>query len=197
VSSRGKTVKIIKNRKFAVTLAIASAIVATLLCVVRTAAGHKRDIEAMFYGGVYLESGGYTEPGIIEHLNNGANAALGLSVITEKYPELSAKSADARSARQEVLSAPGISQKAAAWRDMSELFLELSDGLGSLSRRGLEVSERDLSAAEDYYLTIAGASQSISGSHYNDKVDEYYSRQSAIARAICVMLRAAEPEKWS
>ena len=185
--------KFLRKRKTAVLITVAAAIAATLLGVAGTANRMTRDIEAMFYNGVYLKDEGYTQPGIDSHLNEASNAALGLATIMGNYPELSDKAEALISARSGLLSAKRISEKRLANLRMWASFNELAEAAGNVPPN-TGMSERDKAAASKYTDTFRGAYIAISSSAYNDKVSEYLSGRSVLTRFLGAFVSASEPE---
>ena len=185
--------KVLKSRKAAILITVVIAILATLLGVYRTSNKYTRDIEAMFYDGVYLKSEGYTQPGIESHLNNAANAALGLATLMETYPELEFQVEKLKSARRGLLAAETISEKNIAFLEMRERYIDL-DNASLNEGLNLGISERDIIAVSQYDSTFFGALNALSASGYNDEVMEYLNSRSFLTRLLVVFTPAREPE---
>lgn len=185
--------KLLKKRSFAILLTIVVAILATLLGVYKTSVRDTREIEAMFNDGVYLADAGYTQPGIATHINNCADAALGLATITEKYPELAGISGELILARRELLSATSIRDKGHAYSIMTLCYYDLY----STAALNANLSERDINAAEQYSSTYAGARSAVAASGYNGEVMRYLDGRSALVRFISAFVPIKAPDSFA
>lgn len=172
-------------------LTIVVAILATLLGVYKTSVRDTREIEAMFNDGVYLADAGYKQPGIASHLNNCADAALGLATITEKYPELADISGELILARRELLSATDIRDKGYAYTIMTLYYYDLS-----MAALNANLSERDMNAVEQYTTAYSGAQSAAIASGYNDEVARYLDGRSALVRFISAFVPAKAPDSF-
>jgi len=181
--------KLLKNRKFAILLTIVIAVLATLFGVYKTSVRYTRSVEAMFYDGVYLSNDGYTQPAISSHLENSANAALGLATLMGSYPELADKAGEIISARRDLLAAGSISDKSSANLKMNGFVIELLDAAMSAN-----LTDRDKNAASQYYSTFIGASNAIANSSYNVKVADYMNGRSILMRIIGAVLPVKTPD---
>ena len=181
--------RLLVNRKFAVLITVAVAVLATLFGVYRTSARYTRKIEALFYDGVYLRDEGYTQPGIEAHLENSANAALGFAAFMDKYPEFAPQAEELIFARRELLAAKGIGEKSAAYLEMSRLFYALF-----FKQLDAYLPGRDVDAARRYYDTFYGAATAIFNSGYNDEVREYLDGRSFLMRFAGAFAPVREPE---
>jgi len=179
---------LLKNRKFAILLTVVVAVAATLLGVRATAGSKARSIEAMFYGGVYIESEKYTQPGIDSHLENCLGASLGAATILEKYTGLEEYAKTLIAARRELLNANSVKEKDMANELMRDSFINLMN-----KAKTVELTQRDSEAAAQYYRTYNGALGAIMNSRYNDKVDEYFKGQSAITKILASITLAQKP----
>lgn len=190
--------RIFGDRKIAILITVVVAVLATLFGVYRTSNRNKREIEAMFSDGVFIEDGGYTEPGIASHLSNAADAALGLATITANYPEFAEKADELTLARRDLLTANGISGKGSAFLVMSNCFYELFMSAANTKTPGQvsDLSARDLEAAKSYCRTYDGASIAILNSGYNDKVAEYLEGRSMLNRLIGLLVFAKQPASF-
>jgi len=182
--------KFLKNRKIAVLIAVVVAIIATLSGVYKTSGRDTRDIEAMFYSGVYLKDDGYTQASIDSHLRNSADAALGLATITEKHPELADKAKALISARRELIAAESISGKSAAYSGLVHCFDELFR-----AARSVDLADRESDAAE-YSSTFSSAGKAILGSGYNNMVMEYLDGRSPFIRIIGIFIPVRSPDTF-
>ena len=183
---------LIRNRKFAVILTVAVAVIATMLGVYRTSVRDTRNVESMFYDGVYLREEGYTQPGIASHLRNALNAALGLETVTSGYPGLADKVGALTLARRDLLFAADIRAISEAFSEMTASFAELF-----AAAMGENLSERDMDSSAMYNSAFSGASFAMSASSYNDEVDGYLNNRSFIARLIGMIVPLREPARFS
>ena len=174
-------------------ITVAVAVAGTLSGVAGTANRMTRDVEAMFYDGVYLKDEGYTQPGINAHLNEAANAALGLATIMRSYPELADKAEALITARRELIAAEKISEKRSASMEMWAGFYELTEAAGNVSSK-TGISDSDMAAAFKYSDTFRGAYNAISRSAYNYRVAEYLNGRSVLTRFIGAFISAREPD---
>jgi hypothetical protein len=168
--------KLLKNRKVAIIITIIVAVVATMFGVNRSLNRLSREVEVMFYEGVFLEDRGFREPGINSHLENIAQAALDCSSVLAAHPELSGESEALLSARRELLDAGSISEKYFVYRDLLVAF-------GSLISQSAEVdlSERETASVTAHYSKLTGAVTAIDDSRYNQIVWDFMEDVSIFA----------------
>lgn len=188
--------ELLRNRKIAILITVVAAILATLLGISGTANRDSRDVEAMFYNGVYLKDEGYTQPGIDSHLNNAANAALGLATILEKYPELESQAGELIRARWDLIASAGIGEKSAANLEMCDRFYNLLDATVN-TWLSVPITDRDSDALAHYSETFRSASNTISSSRYNDEVAAYLGSRSFIVRVIGIIVPIKEPDYFT
>ena len=179
---------VLKNRKIAVLITIVVVALTTLISVNRSLMRLSRDIERMFYDGVYLESDGYTQPGIDSQIKKHAEATLGLATTLTNYPELGDRADEVLRSRRELLDAGSISDKSICFWAMSRNVHSLIQAASDIS-----LTERDMEAVSSYSATITGAEEFIKGSAYNQAVLLRWNEQSSIARIICALVPAREP----
>lgn len=160
--------KLLKNRKFAVVLTVAIAIIATLFGVHKSLNRLAGDVEALFYNGIYNEKEGYTEPSIDSQLKKQSDAVLGFVTIARNYPQLEAQAEKLRLARAALLDAGSIKDKAAANSQMLSAFNGCTDIIATLDA----LSARDKDALDSYSKTFSGAAGVIdtSKAQYNVEV---------------------------
>jgi len=188
--------KLLKNRKFAILITVAVAVIATMFGVYRTSARNTREIEAMFFSGVYLKDEKYTEAAINAHLNNCANAALGLATIMENYPEYADRSKALDTARGKLISAGSIADKSFAYAEMWTRFTELSSAVTSAPGFS-DMPARDAGAVNEYTKTFNSANWAMVNSRYNNEVFEYLDSRSALMRAIGVITPTKTPDYFT
>ena len=184
--------KALKNRKIAIPVTVIVAVLATLIGVHSSFNRLARDVEQMFFDGVDVEPGGYTEPSINQHLENSADAALGLATLLQGYPGLSDKAENLITARRELLSAERISTKSIPDHNMVQAFVELIQ-----AAKGAGLPDRDAEAVSRYLQTFSGAHISIENSLYHDKVSQFKSNASFIAEFISFLVPASPPDSFS
>ena len=180
--------KLLKNRKIAILFTVVVAIIATMTGVYTTAAKNTRNIEAMFYDGVYLKDEGYTQPGAALHVSSCANAALGLATMMKDHTGFSGKAEELLSARRELMDAGSVRETSMYFREMRDRFQELSGAAVNAN-----LSERDMEAVLQHQSTFTGASTALLHSRYNDEVTDYLSGQSALMRIIGTFVSMKEP----
>ena len=183
--------KHLKNRKIAVLIAVVVIIAATLFGVGRTLSRLSRDIESMFYGGVYLETGGYTQPSIDSQVRKHADATLGLATILTNYSELHDDAEFVLKLRRELLDAEKIGDKSLAFWKMSSYVYSLTQASSAAN-----LSDRDSDAVSQYSSTINGAETFIRGAAYNQAMSLRWNEQSFITRVISIFIPVREPESF-
>ena len=172
--------KALKNRKIAVLISVVVIVLATLFGVNKSLACMSRDIEQMFYDGVYLKSEGYTQPSLDSQLEKISAAALNLATLLQDHPELTSAAEDVLWARRTLLDAESIRYKGRALLWMDGIFTTLV----TLAGRMTDLSEREVDAVAEYAQTFEGASTFVYGTlapSYNSKVDGFYNERSTIA----------------
>jgi len=183
--------KLLKKRKNAVLITIVVVIAATLYGVYTTEGRYSRDIEAMFFDGVFLEEQGFTQPSINSHLEKSANAALGLATLMENYPGLAGRADALLSARRELLAAGNITQKERAALKMRDGFIDLLN-----AAKKMDLTEREIDSATQFYSTFNGAMIAINNSRYNEIVGDHLDSQCSILRQISKILPANQPHSF-
>ena len=183
--------KLLRNRKIAILITAVVVVVAVLIGVNKSLTRLSRDIEGMFYDGVYLESGGYTQPGIDAALLKHADATLGLTTVLTNYPNLRDGAEEAARLRRELLDAASISEKGIAFRAMSR---DVDNLIKAASE--VELSERDLTALSQYSSTVFGAETFVKEAAYNERASELWSERSVFTRIIGMVLPARVPEMF-
>jgi hypothetical protein len=180
------------NRRIAILLTVVVAVVATLFGVHRSLTRASRDIERMFYDGIYLKDDGYLRPGINAQLGNMAESALNVATLLQRYPKLEAKSESLLSARRELLRAHSIDGKSSACTKMGEALYDLL-----ISARDADLAEGDAAAVARYFSDYKGAEIYINFAPYNDKVVEYKNGKNFIASALGAFMNVKDPGYFS
>ena len=157
--------KLLKNRKFAVSITVAVIVLATLFGVHKSLAKEVSRVEALFYDGVEHE---FLEPSIDAQLDRMQNYILGVAAVSQNYPELEAETEALQNARNDYLAAKSISEKSKANGWMMASYDAFYKKAGTL-----EVSERDRTGIESYDFEIKAAQSLIEKSKYNEEVQKY------------------------
>jgi len=182
--------KLLSNRAVAILIAVVVVFSATLFGVYKTADKQTREIEAMFFDGVYRADWGARQASAYSHLVNMANAALGLAVILEKYPELSEFAEDFLSLRRDFLATESIDEmltlRIHMWH-LSRVIFSLDEEIAVF------VTEKDFSDIAQYVDTITGAWYS-SDAGYSGKVEEYLESRSNIISLLSLVFPIRQPE---
>ena len=184
--------KFFKKRGNSVLIAVAVVILATFLGVYGSLARLSRDIERLFYDGVYLEEEGYTQPSINSQLENQSEAALNLASIMRNYPELDAQTDRLLSTRNDFLDSKFITGKAMHITEMQSAFYSLLR-----ASQSSDLSERDLTAAIRYFETFSGAQTFVArnaGPNYHAKVSGFRLEIGFPANLINAILPVKGPE---
>ena len=184
--------KLLKNRKFAILIAAVAIVFATLLGVRGSLNRLARDVETMFYKGIYLEEDGYTQPGIDSQLLNCAQAALDCATVLEKQPELTGEAGALLSARREFMDAKSIREKQKAYISMQRAFAELTEKAGKV-----ELTQREAEAMTVHTSTFRGAQTAIQNSAYNHKAQTFMDEASIFAHLLRPFLFVRPPQLFS
>jgi len=174
-----------------VLITIVVAVLATLIGVNKSLARLSRDIERMFYDGVYLESERYTQPSLDSQIAKHADATLGLATILTNYSELHDGAEEVLQLRRNLLSAESIGDKSLAFWTMSRYVYSLVQAAEDVG-----LSARDADALSEYSSTISGAEAFIKGAAYNQAASKQWNEQSSIARMLSMVLPVREPEMF-
>jgi len=183
--------KIFGNRKFAILFAVVVAVLATLVGVYGTSARYTREIEAMFYDGVFMEDAGFVQPGINLHLENITQTALDCSSMFAGHAELADVSEALMMARRGMLEAGSISEKYAAYVNIHRAFTDFID-----RAHAVELTERDADSVAMYSSTFTGAAGAIQSSEYNTKAGNFMSGASPIAFLLKPFVFVTSPQTF-
>jgi len=176
-------------------ITVAVVIIATFAGVYVNLSRLSRDVEQMFYGGVYLESEGYLQPSINSQLERQTDAALGLAVIMRNYPELTVGVERLLSTRNDLLDAEQISLKGMLSINMQGEFYSLLHGA-----RSTDLSERDLDAATQLYETFSGSQTFVArnaGPAYNDMASRLRHEAGFPANLISMIIPVGHPDNFA
>ena len=171
--------KLLKNRKIAILITVILAVAASVFGVGRSLNRLARDIEVMFYDGVYLDDAMYTQPGIEAHLKNRLNSALAFAAMMEDFPEAKNETETLLSARNTLISANDISEKYDANRALDSAYWFLYEKANSL-----ELTKRDEDDIAQFTSTFAGAQNAINDSLYNQKALSFMDNASFFAKIL-------------
>lgn len=183
--------KMLRERKTAVLLTVAIAAVATLIGVYASLRRLTRDVEDMFYSGVYIEDQKYTEPSIYERLKDSAQAALNLATLLKNRPELADEAEALLSAQRWIHDAKSISALSEADAKMAAAFTDLLE-----SAKKSELTVREIEAIRIHQASFSGAHLSIADSAYNEKTEQYSRDVSLIAKLISIVLPVKPPQRF-
>ena len=153
-----------------------------------------RDVESMFYDGVYVEADGYTQPGIQSQLDKCADQALNLATLLNGYPELAGKAGELLAARRDLLDAQNPASKNPPFNRMLAGFYDLMR-----TAQNAELTEREKTAVSQYntaFMGAAGLLDTLCGS-YAEEVSEYWDGQSFIARMIGSVTGVPGPREFT
>jgi len=163
--------KLLKNRKIAVSITVAVIVLATLFGVHKSVMKEARRVEAMFYDGVEHE---FLEPSINAQLEKMLGYILGVETVSQNYPELDAETKQLQSSRHEYMDAKSIAEKGNANDKMMSAYDAFCKKAGTL-----ELSERDRTGIESYDFEIKAAQSLIEKSGYNSEVMNYIDNVAA------------------
>ena len=186
--------KILKNRKAAIAITVIVLVLATLFGVQKSLNALARDVESMFYDGVYIEADGYTQPSIQSQLDKCANQALDLATLLKGYPELVGKAEEVLTARRDLLDAQDPDGKSPPFNRMLAGFYDLVR-----AAQNEKLTEREMAAVSQYntaFMGAAGLLGTLCGS-YGEKVSEYWDGQSIIARMIGSVTGVTGPREFT
>ena len=184
---------ILKNRKAAIAITIAVLVLATLFGVQKSLNALARDVESMFYDGVYIEANKATQPSVQSQLDKCADQAFNLATLLNGHPELAGKAEEVLTARRDLLDA----------QDPTSKFLPYNKMFGGViylvsAAQNAELTEREMAAVSQYntaFMGAAGLLDTLCGS-YGEKVSEYWDGQSFIARMIGSVTGVTGPREF-
>lgn len=182
--------KLLKNRNFAILLTIIVAVLATLFGVGRSLNRLTRNVEAMYY--IDVDEYGIKQPDIDHLLSNRANTALALLPVFDNYPELKDEADALRAARQELLAAKDIPEKALSNARLQQAFETLAEKSGRL-----DLSERDRNIINMHSDDFSGAQTAILNSRYNRNVSSYMDGASFLAQALKPFVFVRPPQAFA
>ena len=180
---RDVVMKFLKNRKIAVLITVVVAIIATFIGVNMSLSRLSRDIEQMFFDGVYLESEKRTQQSIDSQIEKLSATALNIATLFENRPGLENESASVLNARKELINAVSIRDRGSSLSKMENAFEILVAAADKIA----DLNERESLALADYRKSYEGASYFIEDTlapEYNGKVDDFYNSRSFFAALI-------------
>jgi len=184
--------KIFANRKFAILFTVIVVILATLIGVRQNLNRLARNVEKMFYEGVYIEDARYTQPGIDTQLKNVAQASLDCATALEGHPGLAKECVALLSARDGYMSANTIADKYSANEKMKMAFDALAQAAD-----GLVLSARETEIFERHSLIFRGAQRLILSNLYNEKAKAFMDDVSFPANFLMPFLFVAPPQLFA
>ena len=188
--------KLIRNRKFAITITVAAVILATFIGLWGNLNGLARQAEALFYADVYTNAEGITQRGIYTHLVNISNSALGLATmpVLSENNELKGAASALLSARDELMNAMNardVRRMGLAYSGLQRSFEAVRAGLERIS-----VSQRDREDIDRYISTYTGAGKAISENSYNRMASAYLDEASVLARFLVPGIFLKHPQTF-
>ncbi|MCL1834791.1 MAG: hypothetical protein FWG48_01410 [Oscillospiraceae bacterium] len=180
-----------RERKTAFLIATAVVVIATLAGVYKSLARLSREVDELFYNGVYLEDARYLEPSINSHLQNSARSALNAGTLLKTYPLLSGEAEALLEARRKLLDATGVAEKYDCDRQMTDAFNVLLK-----TAMMVDIAENDLKIiSEDYLATYRGAHTKMAESKgFHAAVGKMRNDTSAITIALSAILPVSPPK---
>ena len=183
--------KLLRNRGVAIAITAIVVFAAVLFGVNRSLNKLANNIERMFYEGVYIEEGKYTQPSIHSKLEQCGDQALGISTIITNHPQF-VNDADALMLlRRELIAAESIEAKSRAFEELSEAVNRASKALADA-----DLPQDDIDSAADYITRFNSAKEFITNAAYNDEVSERWNKRSYIARFFDLLIQARVPETF-
>jgi hypothetical protein len=183
--------ELLKNRKIAIVITVIVIILATLFGVNRSLNRLAKNVEAMFYDGIYLEDAGFTQPGISQHLSSIAQAALDITSAFTNHPELSAESDALVLARRELMDASSIAEKYVAYQGIQRSSSELLR-----KAETVDLSDRDIDVLSQFQTIFSGATRAIQDSQYNINARSFMESSSFIAYMLKPFLPVTAPQAF-
>lgn len=153
---------LLKNRTFAVCLTLVICAAALLIGIGRSTSKQIAATRELFDTGV-MGSESYRLPSGAQQLESRSNAALGLLSLSAELPEAEGASQSLRQAREELLAAKSLGDKAAANKKLTEACNGL---LAQLKEAGL--SDNQQAALESYESTLDNAQRLLDSCGYNE-----------------------------
>ena len=151
-----------------------------------------REVEELFFDGVYLESEGYLQPSIDSQIERIVAASLNVATILQNNDAYASEAEAIIEARRDLLNATSIKEKNRALLILDNSLKVLAiaiDQNSDLSGREHEALAQHLQRYEGAYTFIL---VSLAPS-YNSKVDEYYDQRSFIA----ALFSGIAPERFA
>jgi len=183
--------RLLKNRGFAITVTVVIAFISMFLGVHRSLNKFSSDIESMFYEGVYIEEGRYTQPSIQSKLDQCADQALGIATIITNNQQLKDNADELVLLRRELLAAESIKAKSASFKNLTGAVDRTSKILADT-----DLSEADIDSVSDYLSKFNSAEEFIGNAAYNSTASEHWNAQSNIARLFNLLIPVAKPEEF-
>ena len=183
--------KLLKNRGGAIAITAIVVFAAVLFGVNRSLNKLANDIERMFYEGVYIQEGKYTQPSIHSKLEQCGDQALGISTVITNYSQFSNDADSLILLRRELIAAESIESKSKAFDELSEAVDRTSKALIDA-----DLPQGDFDSAADYITRFNSAKEFITNAAYNDEATERWNKRSYIARVFALLMPARTPETF-
>ena len=188
---RGVSVmKVLEDRKIAVFITVVIAVAATFFGVNKSLKNLYRDVEDLFYNGVYLVDQKYTEPAVYAHIEDCARNALGLATLLQDEPELARYAREVIEARRKLYDAKDIASISAEYSKMGISFDSLVN-----TAQSVNLTEREIEAITQYNASYNGARGAVANSSFHEKTTQYSGSVSLIAKLVAVITPNKPPEK--
>jgi len=181
--------KLLKNRKIAILIAVIVMIFTMLFGVHRSLSRLAKDVEDMFYDGVPIEGTNETWPSINQHLGNLTQSILDTSSMFANHEELSGEAEAMTIARRSFMDADSITDKYSAYQDIQKtsiVFIEKAETF--------MLYERELITLLDFQTVFRGATRAIQNSEYNERARGFMDEASFIAVLLKPLVFVTSPQ---
>ena len=181
--------KLLKNRKIVIPIAVVVIFLATLFGVHRSLNRIARDVEEMFYTGVPMELATGTWPSINQHLRNLSLSIEDNVTLYLNHSELSGEANALILAQRSLMDADSISEKYLAYQSIqqtSTAFLSKAESV--------DLTEDEWYPIKQYQTVFMGATGAIQSSEYNVKARGFMDEVSFIARLLRPIVFVTPPQ---
>jgi len=184
--------KLLKKRKISIIIAAIVIVFATLLGVNISLNRLARNVEAMFYDGVFLEDAGFRQTSINQHLDNLAQAALDISSVFRNHDELSSRAEELILVRRDLLDARSIRDKYIAYQGIQSAGTALIN-----EAQSVELNRRDMDSLAQFQMVFHGATGAIQNSDYNIRARDFMDESSFIAQFLRPFVFVTPPQTFA
>jgi len=189
IKEKRKLLKLLKNRKIAIIITVIVVIFATLFGVSRSLNNLARNVEAIFYDGVFIND--VPQRSISHHLDVIEQAVLNTVPAFNNYPALSDEVEALTVARRELLGAGSIPEKFTAYMNIQSASTRLISKAESV-----ELSQRDQDILDQYQTTLTRATIAIQSSEYNVRARGFMDGSSFIAYTLRPFVFVTAPQAF-